>query len=250
MRFVELGWLPVLLLAGLLLASAAALAQPCQSDLRPADDNFGYRHRPSPDRCEGLYSAPVAGEGLEVLSYVIGPSAFNPKTDNNLLIVVPDVHSLGAARVLVVARALPLRVYYRMDTALPSGGSMRWPVSEVVLPAGLNPGNIGLIGKVQTEGATVYVPLWLSPSDQDASHAASQPVITFRATQDLQSFQWRLYAAGDAAPAWNKYGPVVRAGDPIALTLSAPAGKVTTLYVAARPAGSQFIQQQYKIFYP
>jgi hypothetical protein len=245
MRFARLAWVPVLLLAG-----ATALAQPCQSDLRPADDNFGYRHRPSPDRCEGLYSAPVAGEGLELLSYLIGHPASNPRVDNNLLIIAPDVHPLGAARVLVVARALPLRVYYRMDTALPSGGSMHWPVSEVVLPAGLTPGNIGLIGKVQTDGTTVYVPLWLSPPEQDTSRPASQPVITFRATTDLESFQWRLYAAGDAAPAWNKYGAVVRAGDPIGLTLSAPAGKVTTLYVAARPVGSPFIQQQYKIFHP
>jgi hypothetical protein len=250
MRFVGLGWLPILILAGLLLAAGAALAQPCQSDLRPADDNFGYRHRPSPDRCEGLYSAPVAGEGLEMLSYLIGRPTFNPRTDDNLLIIAPDVHSLGAAQVLVVARALPLRVYYRMDTALASGASMRWPVSEVVVPAGLNPGNIGLIGKVQTEGATVYVPLLLSPSERDTSQAASPPVITFRATQDLQSFQWRLYAAGEAAPAWNKYGSDVHAGDPIALTLPAPPGKVTTLYVAARPAGSPFIQQQYKIFRP
>jgi hypothetical protein len=245
MRFVRLAWLPVLLLAG-----ATAFAQPCPSDLRPADDNFGYRHRPSPDRCEGLYSAPVAGEGLELLSYVTGHPAFNPRVDNNLLIVAPDVHSLGAAQIQVVARALPLRVYYRMDTALPSGASMRWPVSEVVLPAGLSPGDIGLIGKVQTEGATVYVPLRLAAPEQATARPASQPVIKFRATADLESFQWRLYAAGDAAPAWNKYGAVVHAGDAIPVTLSAPPGKVMTLNVAARPVGSPFIQQQYKIFNP
>ena len=245
MRYVGLGWLLVFLLAG-----GVALAEPCQRDLRPAEDSFGYRHRPAPDRCEGLYSAPVAGEGLEVLSFVIGRSAFDRNTDRNLIITAPDVHALGAPQVAVIARALPLRVYYRMDVTVPSAGSMQWPVGEVVLPAGLDPGNIGLVGRVQTGDESIYVPLRLSASKPDPSQAAAQPMIIFRAPVDLESFQWRLYEAGGTAPAWNKYGPALRAGDPITLTLTTPVGRVMTLDVAARPAGSAFIQSRLKIFSP
>lgn len=54
MRFIWFAVLPVFLLA-----SGEALSQPCRVDLHPADDNFGYRYRSPPDRCESLYSAPV-----------------------------------------------------------------------------------------------------------------------------------------------------------------------------------------------
>ncbi len=240
MRFIGIGCL-----LAFLLASGTTLAQPCPLALRPAEDNFGYRHRSAPDRCEGLYSAPVAGEGLEVLSFVIGRSAFDRNTNRNLIITAPDVQALGAREVAVIARALPLRVYYRM-----SAGPMQWPVGEVVLPAGLEPGNIGLVGRVKSGDESIYVPLRVSASKPDPSQAAAQPMIIFRAPVDLQSFQWRLYEVGGTAPTWNKYAPVVRAGDPIALTLATPLGKVMTLDVAARPVGSAFIQSRLKIFSP
>jgi hypothetical protein len=245
MGFVGLGGLLVFLLT-----SGAALAQPCPADLRPVADDFGYRHRPTPDRCEGLYSAPVAGEGLEVLAFVASRSAFDRQTDRTLIITAPDVHVLGAQRVAVLARALPLRVYYRMDAVLPSAGSMQWPVGDVVLPAGLDPAKIGLIGTVQSRDGNVYVPLQLSSSSKNASQDATQPTIIFRTPVDLESFQWRLYEPGGAAASWSKYGHAVHAGDPITVTLDAPAGKIMTLDVAARPVGGEFIQSRLKIFRP
>lgn len=185
-----------------------------------------------------------------MLSFVIGSPAFDRQTDRNLIITAPDVHALAAPQVAVVARALPLRVDYRLDATLPSAGSMQWPVGEVVLPAGLDPRDIGLVGSVQTGEGNIYVPLRLSTSKPDPSQAETQPMITFRAPVDLESFQWRLYEAGQTAPAWKRYGPAVRAGDPIALTLDAPVGKVMTLDIAARPEGSAFIQSRFKIFRP
>jgi hypothetical protein len=244
MRFARLAWLPIFLVAG------GALAQTCQLNLRPTETNFGYRHRPAPDRCEGLYSAPVAGEGLEILSFVTGRPAFDRHTDRSLLITAPDLHALGATRVVVIARALPLRVYYRLDATLPSAGSMQWPVSEVVLPSGLDPEDIGLIGMVQTANENIFVPLRLSTPKPLAVPAASHPTVIFRTPVDLQSFQWRLYEPGGTVPAWSKYPLDVRAGDPVALTLDGPVGKIMTLDVAARPVGSNYIQSRLKIFRP
>jgi hypothetical protein len=245
MRSIGIGCFLVFLLGG-----GEALSQPCNVDLRPASDNFGYRQRGTPDRCEGLYSAPVAGESLELLSFVVGRSGFDRQKDRSLLITAPDVKALGAPNVTVVARALPLRVYYRMDAVLPSAGSMTWPVGDVVLPAGLDPANIGLIGSAQTRDGSVYVPLRLSGSQPDQSQGASKPIIVFRAPVDLDTFQWRTYEAGGTAPVWNKYSHAVRAGEPITLTLDAPIRKVVTLDVAARPVGSPFIQSRLKIFRP
>jgi hypothetical protein len=241
-------WLVWLL--AFLLTRGVAFAQPCPADLRPVADDFGYRHRPTPDRCEGLYSAPVAGEGLEVLSFLEVRSPFDRQTDRILLVTAPDVHGLGAERVAVVARALPLRVYYRMDAVLPSAGSIQWPVGEVVLPSGLDPAKIGLIGTVQSRDGNIYVPLQLSSPGKGVTQGAVQPVMTFRTPVDLESFQWRVYEPGGVVPNWNKYGHAVHAGDPITVAPDAPAGKVMTLDVAARPTGGDFIQSRLKIFRP
>ena len=110
--------------------------------------------------------------------------------------------------------------------------------------------DIGLVGRVTTGDESIYVPLRVSAPKPDPSPAAAQPMIIFRAPFDLESFQWRLYEPGGTVQTWNKYGPAVRAGDPIALTLATPGGKVMTLDVAARPVGSAFIQSRLKIFSP
>jgi hypothetical protein len=95
---------------------------------------------------------------MEMLSFMVGSSTFDRRTDRALTISAPDVHALSAPRVVIVARALPLRLYYRMDASLPSAGSMEWPVGEVVLPLGLDPRSIGLVGSVPTGERNIYVP--------------------------------------------------------------------------------------------
>jgi hypothetical protein len=232
-----------------LLAAAGASAEPCRLDLSAADANYGYRHRAPPDRCEGLYSQPVAGEGLELLSFIAGPAPSDPGGGRPLTITTPDLRGLGTPKVTVVARSLPLRIYYRMDASVPSGGSLAWPVGEVVVAAGLDPAWIGLAGSVQTREGTIYVPLSVG-TGPDAAAAGTPSVMVFRTTLDLDSFQWRLYGPGGPAPAWNRIGHPVRAGDPVSITLDPPAGKVMTLDIAARPVGQDYIQSRFKIFQP
>jgi hypothetical protein len=242
----------VLALPLLVLGSIPALAQPCPVNLRPVgDNNLGYRHRPAPDRCEGFYTSPVSGEELELLSFLEGRIALDQNPAHSLLITAPDLRALGSPPVTVVARALPLHVYYRMDATLPSGGSMQWPIGEVVLPGGLDPGKIGVIGSIRTSEGDVYVPLRISaPNSHEALRSPSLPEITFRAPVDLEIFQWRLYEAERTVPAWNRYAHAVSEGDPVSLTLDTPAGKEMTLDVATRPSGADYIEIRYKIFRP
>jgi hypothetical protein len=114
----------------LILCSSRAPAQPCPANLRPVDDTIGYRLRHDPDRCEGFYTSPVAGEELELLSFLNGKIAPKANNGQNLLITVPNVRALDSSKVIVLARALPLRVYYRMDASVPSAGSMLWPIGR------------------------------------------------------------------------------------------------------------------------
>ena len=243
----------ILRLVGLViftLAARAALAQSCPVDLSPTNGILGYRHRPTPDRCEGLYSTPVAGESLELLSFTIG-RAFDPLPDHRLLITVPDVHSLGAQRVAVVARTMFPRVYYRMDAAVESAGSVQWPLGDVLLPSGIDPEKIGLVGTVRAaDGNIYYVPLRISTSESALSQDGSPPVVIFRSLVDINSFVWRLYEANGVAPAWSRYGRDVRGGEPIAVTLDPPSGKQMILEVSARPVGGDFIRSNLKVFRP
>src|SRR5215469_7010425 len=68
-----------------LLAPMPALAASC-ADLHPANGPMGYRERSAPDRCEGIYQSPVAGEILELLSFVRHPIDFDPQVDKVLKI--------------------------------------------------------------------------------------------------------------------------------------------------------------------
>jgi hypothetical protein len=231
-----------------LFAHSAALSQSCPVNLSPSQGNYGYRPRPMPDRCEGLYTAPVAGGSVELLSFLIG-RPFDPLPDHRLVITVPDVNALGAQKVAIVAHAMQTRIYYRMDVTVPSAGSVQWPLGAVLLPAGLKPENIGLVGSAQSaDGSIYYVPLQLSTTGSAAPQSGSQPVIVFRTLVDSGSFLWRLYDPHGAAPPWNKYDKDVKAGEPIAVTLDPLAGKVMVLDVAARPRDADFIQINLKVF--
>ena len=221
-------------------------------DLHGVAGSIGYQHRSEPDRCEGFYQSPIAGESLELLSFVSGRIEFDPRTDRNLTITAPDVSTLGASRVSVVARALSPRDYYRMDATLESAGTLRWPLAEVVIPAKLAPNNLGLLGRIESSGRAIFVPLRVS------AMAVSPPnpkpaIITFRAPTDLQAFQWRLYGAGGTAPDWNTFGGLghmVRSGDPIVLTLDRVATGVMTLDIAAKPVNTEYFRSQWQIFAP
>jgi hypothetical protein len=143
------------------------------------------------------------------------------------------------------------RVYYRMDITVPSAASVQWPLGAVLLPAGLKPENIGLVGSAQSaDGSIYYVPLRLSAAGSAAPEDKSQAEIVFRPLADTVSFLWRLYDPHDAAPPWNKYDRDVKAGEPITVTLDPLAGKVMVLDVAARPRDRDFIQINLKVFRP
>ena len=239
------------------LAPSLAMAGTC-ANLRPQDGPNGYRLRPSPNRCEGLYQSPVAGESVELLSFVRHRIAFDPHTDKMLTITAPPFSAAGAQAlsgkpVAVVARALPLHVYYRMDAQVAAGGSLPWPIAEIVLPAGLEPGDLGVVGMVQGPNSECVRPHGrdgLQASLQVAGHGPVS-VITFRAPSDLDSFRWSLHAEG-AQPDFKQagLGRTLRAGDPISITLEGPLGSVLTLEIAAKPTGSEYVRRRMQILLP
>lgn len=238
----------------LILSATTATALSC-APLPAADGPIGYRERSGPDRCEGLYQSPVTGETIELLSYTRGRIEFDPRTDRTLTITAPDTTALGATNVAIVARALPLRVYYRMDANLTSGAALQFPLTDVIIPAGLTSASLGLLGSIQIAGRAVFVPL-IARAEGPATPAAASPrpsTITFRAPTDLETFQWRFYSASGPPPAWKTFGGsehTVRAGDPIPLVLDTTAAGVGNIEVAAKPIGGDYIRTRLQILVP
>jgi hypothetical protein len=217
-------------------------------DLRSAGGELGYRQRAKqPDRCEGMYQSPIAGESIELLSFVNGPITFNPKVDRTLTVTAPNIAALGPALIDVTARALPPRIYYRMDATVDSGGSLQWALGDVVIPARLDGSDLGLLGRVpRGTSNVVFVPLRIS----NEKHPA---VVIFRTPIDIEAFQWRLIVGRQAPPAWNTFGGLGRtvlAGDRIELTLDGISKGLATLDIAAKPVIGEYIRAQYQIFTP
>jgi hypothetical protein len=230
-----------------------ALAATC-ADLPPADGSIGYRVRSAPTRCEGFYQSPVSGEILELLSFVRHPITFDPHADKALTITAPSLsgtaaQGLGDKLVDVVGRALPLHVYYRMDAQLTPGKSLSWPIEDVVVPAGLAPSDLGLIGIMHGQDGPVFVPLDVAASKPSAGSGG--PIITFRPSANLDSLQWRLYS-NSAPSAWKQVGEgrTLSAGEPVAIKLDGPPGELLTLEIAAKPGGSEYVRTRFQILLP
>jgi hypothetical protein len=217
-------------------------------DLPPVPGPMGYHERSGPDRCEGLYESPVAGQSLEILSFVRHPIVFDRHSQKILTVIAPGAEALGSKEIAIVARALPLRVYYRMDAQIPAGGSLAWPIGDVVIPAGLSGGDLGIVGLSEGSKGRILVPLDVAAVRTMSPGTDYQ--LTLRAPTDLETFQWRLYDAGWVA-AWRKtVGQQLRAGDPIRITLDKMPGEVLTLDIAAKPAGGEYIRTRLQIFLP
>lgn len=239
-------WTALVLAA--LLGIEPAYAAPC-SDLKPAQGKLGYQARSSPDRCEGIYQSLVAGE-IELISFLRRPLSFNSQTDATIDIVVPRTTPGAGSSGFIVARALPLRVYYRLDASVKAGETLKWPISEVVSPAGLAPSDLGIVGSSLLSDGTVFFPLDVKP--QGATVASyNSPVITFRAPVDLDTFSWRL--VGDSAPtSWNKASQnmTIRMGDTISFPIDGPTGRIVTLDIAVKPTTGDYVRIQYRLFIP
>ncbi|MCP4667675.1 MAG: hypothetical protein GY849_15070, partial [Deltaproteobacteria bacterium] len=133
-----------------------AHSRSCDPDIAPVENNK-IKYMPRGNRCEGFYRAKVAGgRGIAVVGLLKGSLRF--KQEKKIRIYSPLVKDRA---VHVRAVGIPVKTYYRMDARLGAGKQLKWPLNEVVLPAGLPAGKIGLFGwmpEEENEGK-VLVPL-------------------------------------------------------------------------------------------
>jgi hypothetical protein len=233
------GWIRLTAFAPLLMCLPAWAQDHSCPKLRAVGGSTGYQLRSGDARCEGFYQSPVSGASLELLSLTAGPVDYRLRDQGTLRIVVPDVSPLNSGHVQVQARALPLGTYYRMDAAIPSSGSMSWPMGAVLAPAQLAPDTIGVIGWVERDAGRIHVPVWIS-DDPGPPPSRMRIVAILRAAVDLDELVWRaLESDRERAPEWKKIARsnrVLRAGQPIRLEFEP--GREQTIEVKAKVVNS------------
>jgi hypothetical protein len=212
-------------------AVALERAAPCDTQLAPASGPLGYRLRDRDVRCEGLYLSPVSAPSIELISLLQGSLRFDLLPNVQLLVLVPNGVDLPPEeRVKVRAVAFPLGKYYRLDGVLSAKGSMSWPVSDVLLPAKLGAGQVGLFGWIGSDFDRVFVPLHVAIAGEPV--LPNQTILTVRAAHDLEIIVWRAYSEtrlSQDLPAWTTAAKSILAGQPVSIDL--PKGPETRLRI-------------------
>ena len=206
--------------AALILLAGPCLALTCNPDLYPGPKPTGYANRGN--RCEGIFVSHVSAEPIELVSLVRGAGLESVRAQQ--LSVTPMLTGNGMSNVRVVP--IPLDLYYRLDAPVVAGGSVRWPLGDVVHPRGINLSRLGVYAFVQQPGEdkeyiAVTVGLPAAPTSEVTT-------ALLRPGYNLRDLRWRFVRRdGDGDPTWADVGLV---GD--VLTVSLPAAKDGILEVS------------------
>lgn len=155
------------------------------------------------NRCEGLYvglqSAPL---NLQVVSLVKGGLADSvANRSDTLMVAVPSAHLLAgdalAPEVTIRGRARNANLNWALDSTQQEREHrwLSWPLEEVITPAGLSLGELGIYGETRRDGGLggpVYVPVDVRPSGGGGGQAGDP-------TDGRIEFVFMLPAAGSAS---------------------------------------------------
>jgi hypothetical protein len=249
---------PVVALVGLSLLSHAPVAAAqstrldCDPSVRPIAGGSGYDERIGDPRCEGFFQSPVSATGLEVVSVTLGPLTFDIKTDDELVVSLPDLGELDPEAIRVRAVALPLRMYYRMDTLLAPGRTMRWPVGAVIRPWDLTDARLGAFGSIDRNGERIMIPVAVAAEDEGSTDAAGNVLIKLRSAVRLERLLWRAISPDGSVSDWQ---PVVersvQGGEAIPFALPAgPPGVVHLDFRAKRANSDEWLALDLNVWRP
>ena len=219
----------------------------CDSQLIPIAGILGYKYRENDARCEGLYESPVAGViGLEVVSFLRGKLRFDIERHKHLKVTAPKISDITDSLIRIRAVSVPVKMYYQMDSVLPPGGTLIWPLDEILKPMGLTASGVGLFGWVNHDtDIKAFVPLTVVPSkDEMISTANTSVELTLRAYADIERVLWREITedlrTSEQPHDWQDAGTgFIPDGRPITLPLPiTEAAPFSIIEIAAKRQGS------------
>jgi hypothetical protein len=204
-------------LAVIFLDCWAASAGPCQKSLSPDPiaERDGYKERDGGKRCEGIYTSPVAGESVQIVSLTQGRLSYDFGQSAPLLVTLA-ITPANPAPIHVRAVGIPERLYYELDADMPGGRALDWPIKEVVIPQRIAPTDIGVYAfHAGVGGDPVLLPVSISAGG--ALTASPQPLMVILRVGAVVNPRWRFISTGGAA------GPFIPASiDDNRITLALP----------------------------
>lgn len=217
----------------LLIPCKAAYSQPCDPTISPVTIP-AVAYAPRGNRCEGFYRSQVAAKTIDVVGLTSGTFDFEWKKDEIIQLSSPFVRK---SPVHVRAVGIPVKTYYRMDSQIYPGESLKWPVADVIFPRKLYAGRIGVFGWTGTEEEMLYVPLAKTGTENGKTH------LYLRTSVDVDGIMWRYshIISGKSTPfgKWQN-APKTRysGGDPIHIVLPPGNGEMLEVDIAAMEKGT------------
>ena len=179
-------------------------------------------------RCEGFYTSLVSGEPMQLVSLTTAPIQIPPDATDTLVLGIGagvGTESQWAKQMFSIrAKAFERRTYYRLVAVLSPGQSLRWPLSEVVIPRPELHGRIGVYGFFVDNGTRVYVPVQIGSSQEKTQSGLA---LVMLAGRDLEDVRWRIRSENpeDNDGEWHDIADVMLTGETIDVDLGLPVGR-------------------------
>ena len=207
----------------LLMTAGDGAGKSCDRTLTPfPGSQLGYK--PLTNRCEGFYVSRVSSGSLEVVSLTRGRLDYEWRAD-----VVLEVTAPAAADrpINIRAVAIPLKTYYRMDSELPPGEKLIWPLRDILHPGKLTADRVGVFGWTGDRGDKEFFPVrvrQIAPLEDQTGQEADVVTLVVRSSVDVDSFLWRMSERdGDRCLAFGGWQKILQAprhaGAPVMIQL-------------------------------
>lgn len=198
-----------------------------QKALTSAD---GYRQRANDDRYEGLYKLQVGAPSLDVVSVTQGGIDYELSNKGKLFITAPRLPAYK--EIGVSGNSFKLEWNYRLDALLKTNTSKAVPMSEVLQPKVIYPGNLGVFGYIgEPQAPTFYVPVRVTGQAKADSPDEVQ-ILLLPGTQ-LEKISWQYAVAAQGKCQSFVAGTLPAGGKRFAaltpITLRLPFGAGTSL---------------------
>jgi hypothetical protein len=143
-------------------------------------------------------------------------------------VVTPPPDALAVSPTArIVASALPLRTYYRMDGVIGLPGTWSWPVDDVLRPERLHADMLGILVWIGQAGQQLYLPVSVRDAGTPFPTPQDPIVVILRSPVDIETLAWRWYAVDDpsiGSPQWRlAVDSLTATGTPITVTI--PTGR-------------------------
>ncbi len=224
----------------------------CDINLLKASENnnaLTYQVRKNDKRCEGFYNETVSAPTVYVVGATFG--RFRYDLDINTVIHISSPF-IANQPVKVRAVGIALKTYYRMDTELNDGKTLKWPVVDVLYAAKLTDKMIGIYGWTGSEGNKTFLPLFTS-TNNNKDHGLETVYFKFCISVPVQNVVSRIFLAqgekGSFIQDWTgTEKKKFHAGEPVLIKIPADSLGTAEIYIKAilEDTGKK-IDQKFKV---